>query len=120
MEIRQEKLKAHYDKNKGHDVLKVVETISLKFKNINELSNHIYSTLFDIDKKEGYFRKNLDLISKHIASIIIKEGQNFGDGFNWIKVEEPKQLEFNFNQEPKQLEFNFNQDDSLLFPATNN
>ena len=98
MEIRQEKLKAHYDKNKGHDVLKVVETISLKFKNINELSNHIYSTLFDIDKKEGYFRKNLDLISKHIASTILKEGQNFGDGFNWVKVEDPK---------PKQLEFPF-------------
>ena len=86
MEIRQEKLKAHYDKSKGHDVLKVVETISLKFKNIDELSNHIYSTLFNIDKKEGYFRKSLDLISKHIASIIIKEGQNFGDGFNWVKI----------------------------------
>ena len=86
MEIRQEKLKAYFDNTKGHDCLKVVETISLKFKNIDELSNHIYSTLFNIDKKEGYFRKSLDLISKHIASIIIKEGRNFGDGFNWIKI----------------------------------
>ena len=64
MKIKQEKLKAHYDKNKGHDVLKIVDTISLNFKNIDELSNHIYSTLFDIDKKEGYVRKNLGLISK--------------------------------------------------------
>ena len=96
MKIKQEKLKAHYDKNKGHDVLKIVDTISLNFKNIDELSNHIYSTLFDIDKKEGYVRKNLGLISKHIASTIIKEGQNFGDGFNWIKENNPKQLEFNF------------------------
>jgi len=86
MKIKQEKLKAHYDKNKGHDVLKIVDTISLNFKNIDELSNHIYSTLFNIDKKEGYFRKSLDLISKHIANTIIKEGCNFGDGFNWVKI----------------------------------
>ena len=100
MKIKQEKLKAHYDKNKGHDVLKIVDTISLNFKNIDELSNHIYSTLFNIDKKEGYVRKNLGLISKHIANTIIKEGQNFGDGFNWVKEPEKnsKQLEFTFDR----------------------
>lgn len=92
MKIKQEKLKAHYDKNKGHDVLKTVDTISLNFKNIHELSAHIYSTLFDIDKKEGYVRKNLGLISKHIANTIVKEGQHSGDGFNWVKKNNPKQL----------------------------
>ena len=86
MNIKQEKLKAHYDKNKGHDVLKIVDIISLNFNNIDELSNHIYSTLFNIDKKEGYVRKNLGLISKHIADTIIKEGKTFGDSFNWIKT----------------------------------
>ena len=84
MKIKQEKLKAYFDKNKGQDCLKVVETTFLKVKNVNELSNHIYSLLFNIDNKEGYIRKNLDLISKHIANVIVSEGCNFGDGFNWV------------------------------------
>ena len=84
MKLKQEKLKAHFDKSKGHDCLKVVETTFFTFKNVNELSSHIYSLLFNIDNKEGYIRKNLNLISKHIAKIIMLEGRNFGDGFNWV------------------------------------
>ena len=84
MKLKQEKLKAYFDRNKGQDCLKVVETTFFNFKNVDELSSHIYSLLFNIDNKEGYIRKNLNLISKHIAKIIMLEGRNFGDGFNWV------------------------------------
>ena len=88
MKVKQEKLKAHFDKNKGQDCLQVVETTFFCFKNVNQLSSHIYSLLFNIDNKEGYIRKNLNLISKHIAKIIMFEGHNFGDGFNWVLLNE--------------------------------